>query len=45
MAYDYLAILLEQAAFIRRVITHGLEWSWPGFVDGEPVGASGDLPG
>ena len=35
MAYDYLAILLELAAFIRRIITRGLEWSWPGFVDGE----------
>jgi hypothetical protein len=45
MAYDYLAILLEQAAFIRRVITHGLDWSCPGFVDGEPLGAPGDLPG
>jgi hypothetical protein len=25
MAYDYMALLLEQAAFMRRLITHGLE--------------------
>ena len=25
MAYDYMALLLEQAAFMRQLITHGLE--------------------
>jgi hypothetical protein len=24
MAYDYMGLLLEQAAFMRRLITHGL---------------------